>query len=113
MILFVSKRLSERKSFRKLLDLFILTTRKTFYTIDNDFIYKKLALDILAYLGLMREQTDFVGYGSFVGLFNYLKDDCNIKFNNKEYTIPSLVENLKVSLEDIIPAGIMFSGKTS
>lgn len=108
MILFVSKRLSEHKSFTKLLDLFILTTRKTFYTIDNDFIYKKLALDILAYLGLMREQTDFVGYGSFLGLFNYLKDDCNIKFNNKEYTIPSLVENLKVSLEDIIPFELIF-----
>lgn len=108
MILFVSKRLSEHKSFTKLLDLFILTTRKTFYTIDNDFIYKKLALDILAYLGLMKEQTNFVGYGSFLGLFNYLKDDCNIKFNNKEYTIPSLVENLKVSLEDIIPFELIF-----
>ncbi len=108
MILFVSKRLSEHKNFTKLIDLFILATRKTFYTIDNDFIYKKVALDILSYLGLMKEQTDFVGYGSFLGLFNHLKDDYNIKFNNKKYTIPTLVEELKVSLENIIPFELIF-----
>lgn len=108
MILFVSKRLSEHENFTKLIDLFILTTRKTFYTIDNDFIYKKLSLNILAYLGLMKEHAGFVGYGSFLGLFNHIKDDYNIKFNNKEYTIPTLIEELKVSLENIIPFELIF-----
>lgn len=108
MILFVSKRLSEHKNFTKLIDLFILTTRKTFYSVDNDFIYKKLALDLLAYMGLLKEQSDFVGYGSFLGLFNSITDDYNIKFNNTEYTIPTLVESLKTSLNNIIPFEFVF-----